>query len=72
MLYGVDRSFSQNGRAYSDIILPPWVLGNDLGMKIPDSSQLQSQAVMKLLWASLPEVRNRDSLIHVPQLPETR
>lgn len=42
-LYGVDHLFSQNGRAYLDIILPPWVLGNDLGMEILDSSHSPRQ-----------------------------
>ena len=43
--YDVDHLFSQNGRAFLDILLPLWVMVNDLGMKILGSSHTQSQAV---------------------------
>ena len=69
MLYGVDRLFSQNGRAYLDILLP-WVLGNDLGMKILDSSHSPRQ-LRNSSGFHFTEVRNRDT-IHVAQLPEMR
>lgn len=68
--YDVDHLFSQNGRASLDIILPLWVMVNDLGTKLLDSSHSPRQLLNSSRpW--FPQIRNRDK-IHVPHLSQMR